>query len=318
MTTDFTKCIHCHKCQENCDFLAKYGIDIGDGDRLRELAYHCFLIGTCSRVCPVHIDGRQVILNMRRERAAADKLREVRSTYRGVIREKRHYLYRNWKHVTSGTIFFPGCNFPSMYPKTNKYLTGELARFGIGTVYECCGKPIAELGMKEDEDRIIGEIRGNLEENHVTEVVTACPNCRHFFGDRLGVKVTGIFAKMHELGLGQQIDEDLRIYIPCPDRGARIWIDEIRPFVRGQITFIEGVQCCGLGGSAIGKEPDLADGFVRALKDACAVTYCASCIGRFKRSGAPQVDHLLAKVTGTGEKADTRKSYINRVLTRFK
>ena len=36
-------CIHCHLCQKNCAFLGKYKIDIGDADRLRELAYHCFL-----------------------------------------------------------------------------------------------------------------------------------------------------------------------------------------------------------------------------------------------------------------------------------
>ena len=27
---DADKCIHCHVCQENCSFLKKYGLDIGD------------------------------------------------------------------------------------------------------------------------------------------------------------------------------------------------------------------------------------------------------------------------------------------------
>ena len=332
MTTDYTKCIHCHKCRDSCDFLNKYGIDIGDSERLRELAFHCFLIGTCTRVCPVQIDGRQVILNMRREQAAGDGEREIRQTYRGLVREKRDYIYRNWRHASSGTVYFPGCNFPSMYPKTNALIARQLAAYGIGTAYECCGKPIAELGMQADEERILADIRRRLQERGIGEIVTACPNCRHFFGDRLGVKVTGIFAKLKELGLGQPVEGNVHLYVPCPDRGEQIWIREMRPFIRGEISLVEGVQCCGLGGSAMVKEPEVADGFVKALKADLAgreeadragagesvVTYCASCIGRFRRSGIQKVDHLLAKVMGTDEQADTRKSYINRVLTRFK
>lgn len=48
-TADVSKCVHCHICQKNCVFLAKYGIDIGDTDRLNELAYHCFFMRTLQR-----------------------------------------------------------------------------------------------------------------------------------------------------------------------------------------------------------------------------------------------------------------------------
>ena len=74
-------------------------------------------------------------------------------------------------------------------------------------------------------------------------------------------------------------------------------------------------------------EPDLADCFAEKLRkensDVCEtdgdmVTYCASCTGRFKRSGFDSIDHIITKVVGTNEKPDTTKSYINRVLTRFK
>ena len=65
---DSDKCVHCRICRENCSFLSKYGLDIGDTAELKELAYHCFLCGTCTQVCPLGIDGRAVILDMRRER----------------------------------------------------------------------------------------------------------------------------------------------------------------------------------------------------------------------------------------------------------
>lgn len=326
-----SECIHCHICRNNCEFLSKYGIDIGDTDRLRELAYHCFLCGRCTEVCPIHIDGKQVVLDLRRERVSSGERKAVEKKYKGLIREKKNYIYRNWKHATPGSVFFPGCNFPSMYPATNAEIVRLFRAYGIGTVYECCGKPVAELGLKADEDRIIEEIRRRLADNNITEVITGCPNCRGFFGDRLGVKVTGIFSKFSELGIGSTVEGDYRFYIPCPDRNDRRWIEEIRPFIRGSIECIEGVECCGLGGGAAVNEPDIADRFTEKLKeqsvlqqsgsfpqDIHLVTYCASCTGRFRRSGLGTINHIITEVVGTGEAPDTTKSYINRVLTRFK
>ena len=47
---DVSECIHCHVCQKHCEFLKKYGIDIGDTEKLKELSYHCFLCGKCTDV----------------------------------------------------------------------------------------------------------------------------------------------------------------------------------------------------------------------------------------------------------------------------
>lgn len=325
-------CIHCHICRDNCAFLSKYGIDIGDTDRLRELAYHCFMCGMCTRVCPVHIDGAQVVLDLRRDRVDTGEKQSIEKQYRGLVKEKKDYVYRNWKNATSGSVFFPGCNFPSMYPKTNAEIVRLLSEHGIGTVYECCGKPIAELGFTQDEARIIGEIRSRLAENGITEIITGCPNCRGFFGDRLGVRVTGIFSKFAELGIGNTIQGGFTFYIPCPDRTSRLWIEEISPFIYGKIDILEGVQCCGLGGSAASLEPEIADGFTDSLRelvsgrsdageiagDSQIVTYCASCTGRFRRSGFDSIDHIITRILGTNERPDIRKSYLNRVMTKFR
>lgn len=104
-------CVHCHKCRDNCAFLSKYGIDICDTEKLKELAYHCFLCGRCTAVCPVGIDGRGLIMELRRERAASDEKASIEKTYKGLIAEKRDYRFRNWKHVTSGTVFFRAAIF---------------------------------------------------------------------------------------------------------------------------------------------------------------------------------------------------------------
>ncbi len=323
-------CVHCHKCRDNCAFLSKYNIDIGDTDRLKELAYHCFLCGRCTDVCPIGIDGREIILDFRRERFSSEEKTSIEKNYKGLINEKKDYKFSNWKHISeasSGVAYFPGCNFPSMFPKTNSHLEKLFAKYGISTIYECCGKPIAELGMKADEDAIIRKIRTRLSENGISEIVTACPNCRHFFGDRLGVNVTSVYTKLNELGEGLKLDGDVCFYMPCPDRYERKWVEEISPFITGKVTCIDPAQCCGLGGSAMSCEKELADGFVKDLEkaihddkpgDSTMYTYCASCMGRFYRSGMKEIDHILPYILGTYEKPDTGKSYLNRVLTKFK
>ena len=53
---------------ENCEFLKKYDLTIGDTEKLSKMAYHCFLCGKCSKVCPQGIDGREIVLQIRRHR----------------------------------------------------------------------------------------------------------------------------------------------------------------------------------------------------------------------------------------------------------
>ena len=319
--SDISSCVHCHKCRDNCSFLKKYNIDIGDAERLKELAYHCFLCGKCTEVCPINIDGRQAVLDFRRDRVDSDECAKLEKTYRGALSEKRNYKFRNWKHVTSRSVFFPGCNFPSLFPKTCSKVSMIFEKYGIGTVYECCGKPVGELGFKADEDRIIGEIKAKLKENNIEEIIVACPNCRGFFGDKLGVKVTGVYAKLKGLGEGTELDMDAKLFLPCPDRQGDVWMDELREFIKGEIRFVEGVQCCGLGGNAIALEKDLSQGFTEEFKSqnpGQVYTYCASCTGRIVRNGFKTINHILPLILETAETPDTGKSYLNRVFTKFK
>ena len=58
MAEEKKQCIHCGACTGNCDFLRKYQMDIGNEEKVKELAYHCFLCGKCGSVCPAGIDGR--------------------------------------------------------------------------------------------------------------------------------------------------------------------------------------------------------------------------------------------------------------------
>lgn len=67
------ECIHCNACKRKCKFLTKYDICIGDSEKLKALAYHCYLCGECTRICPKGIDGRGVILDYRKEEVREGK-----------------------------------------------------------------------------------------------------------------------------------------------------------------------------------------------------------------------------------------------------
>ena len=149
--------------------MKKYGLDIGDTEKLNKLAYHCFLCGKCSEVCPVGIDGQGIIMDMRRASVASDEGARVNKEYKRTISEKKEYSYRNYRHVTEKSVLFPGCNFPSVYPKTTKVLVELFEKeAGIGVVYDCCGKPIADIGMEDEEERIMQGIQKRMDDAGVT------------------------------------------------------------------------------------------------------------------------------------------------------
>lgn len=316
--TDASACVHCHKCQEHCSFLKKYQIDIGDEERLRELAYHCFLCGKCAEVCPKGIDGREYILNLRRDYVAQAGGTFREKGYGMLLREKQDYLFRNYRRVSSGSVLFPGCNFPSFYPKTTKKLVKLLSEAGIGVVYDCCGKPVAELGLQEQEEQIIRRIDKKLTSHGVGEVIMVCPNCYYFLKARLSVKVVSIYEKLAELGLGEKIPGGERMFLPCPDRERKGWVKQMEVFMEKPCKPIDQVMCCGLGGCAGAKEPELARTLARGLGQDCSMyVYCASCAGNLTRNGCGDIRHVLVDILGTRERPDTGKSMLNRVKTKF-
>lgn len=310
-------CIHCGKCTRSCSFLGKYGIDIGDRKKLEELAYHCFLCGKCTAVCPKAIDGREVILNIRRQQVEENG-GEIKG-YGMLLWEKRDYRFRNYRNAAGTSAFFPGCNFPSFYPKTTLYLARLLREeAGIGTVFDCCGKPVAELGMKKREEEMIEELNARLLEAGIGELIMACPNCYHFLKGRLRVQVTGIYEKLAALGLGKQVEGQKLMFLPCPERKDRELAGQIEVFLKRKPVLCEDSQCCGLGGGGGKKEPGLAAKMPEAPeKDIPLCTYCASCSGNLTRKGYKDAGHILVEILGTGEKPHIKRSLWNRIKTRY-
>ena len=323
MTLDASKCIHCGKCTKNCAFLKKYNMDIGNTEKLEGLAYHCFLCGKCSRVCPEKIDGREIILGIRKERVKKNRGKMDEKGYTLLMGEKEKYLFQNYRHIQKGSVLFPGCNFSSFYPETTQLVYEMLnEKQETGIVFDCCGKPIEEIGKSREAEAIIRKIDSRFLQNNVTEVIMVCPNCYYFLRGKLEVKVVSIYEKLRELGIGKRLEEEeIHIFQPCPDRDTEEWMQHMKAFLPEKIYPIEDVQCCGMGGCAGVREPELAKGLLQSVKEKefkKIYTYCGTCGGNMTRAGCINIHHILAEITGSKEKADTKKSLLNRAKTKFK
>ena len=216
-------------------------------------------------------------------------------------------------------MLFPGCNFPSMFPKTNRKIADLCKAKGIGTVYDCCGKPIAELGLYRDEERIVNRIFRDLESRGIGEVITTCPNCYYFLKERIPQKVRSIYEVLPELVPEISVPKDIEIQIPCPDRTNREWYDGICKLLGYEPAVTAAEQCCGLGGMASAKEPELAKKFGGGLTSSGLrnTTFCASCAGQYARN-RKEIRHVLSLLLGMEEVPATKTSYLNRVKTKYK
>ena len=320
--TDTSPCIHCHLCQKNCQFLSKYGIDICDTERLKDLAYHCFLCGKCTEVCPVGIDGREVILNIREKLVADAGGKVTEKGYGMLLKEKQNYIFQNYRNMKEGrSVLFPGCNFPSYYPKTTRLIAELLQEeAGIGVIFDCCGKPVAELGLTDAVEETIRKLNRKLDAAGIEEVIMLCPNCYHFLKGKLHARVVNIFDKLEALHLGKRITGDIDLFLPCPERETKEILSSVQKFVDGRIRLISEAQCCGLGGCAKAQEPELSAAMTEQLRGAGyekIYTYCASCSGNFARNGWEHAVHILTEITGSKETADAAGSFVNRAKTKL-
>lgn len=324
MANNAAECVHCGLCTKNCLFLKKYKIDLKGLEERPELAYHCFLCGKCKEVCPKDIDGRQIALENRRKLVAEAGGKLPDNSYDGLLLEKSPYKFANYRHANKKSVLFTGCNFPSFFPETTEKLIEELKKHNVGVVFECCGKPIEELGLVEEAAGIVEKINKKLLAAGVEQVVMACPNCYYFLKDRLDVEVISIYKKMKELGIGEKVLQGrIPLYYPCPDRKNKEIADDMYDFLEGEIVdAFPDVQCCGLGGCAAGKEASTAQAMtdmVKASEEKELYTYCASCICSFRRRGYENAKHILPMLMGIDEKVPLGKTPIlNRAKFKFK
>ena len=237
--------------------------------------------------------------------------------------EKSHYPFRGYPKAPCATLLFPGCSFPSQFPKTMRALAQLCREHGVGVAYDCCGKPIAELSRARDAERIARGISRRLARLGVREVACLCPNCLEYLGQTLDVPVISVYTLLARWGLAHRGEAPSgTLFRPCPDRkegrmlseiGALIPLDGLRP--------MEKVPCCGLRGDIVAHGPAAGDKLCALAKDQAAgqtiYTYCASCSGQFQRHSCGRVLHLLSTLLGVKEEPDVNHALLNRARAKW-
>lgn len=324
MPNNVNDCIHCNKCVKKCDFLTKYNMDLHEFSKRDDLAYNCFLCNDCKIVCPKDIDGSKISLALRN--SWKDK-NYIEKKYKALLFEKKNYIFKNYKHSNTKSILFPGCNFSSFYPNAVKKIADIFRKeYNIGIAFDCCGKPIAELGMKEYENNIIKNLEKNMELYGIEEIITLCPNCYYFLKPRISIKIVTIYEKIFELGIkisNVDFPKDINLFLPCPDKESKFIKESILkliPQYKDNIKEINDINCCGLGGCAIVNERDIAKGFIEKLKSKNLnnlYVYCATCAGNFNRNKINNVRHLLLDFLNIKENISDKTSLLNRAKFKF-
>ena len=324
MPNNVNDCIHCNKCVKKCDFLTKYNMDLHEFSKRDDLAYNCFLCNDCKIVCPKDIDGSKISLALRN--SWKDK-NYIEKKYKALLFEKKNYIFKNYKHSNTKSILFPGCNFSSFYPNAVKKIADIFRKeYNIGIAFDCCGKPIAELEIKDYEENIIKEIEKNMELYKVEEIITLCPNCYYFLKPRISIKIVTIYEKIFELGIkisNVDFPKEINLFLPCPDKESKFIKESILkliPQYKDNIKEINDINCCGLGGCAIVNERDIAKGFIEKLKSKNLnnlYVYCATCAGNFNRNKINNVRHLLLDFLNIKENISDKTSLLNRAKFKF-
>ena len=324
MPNNVNDCIHCNKCVKKCDFLTKYNMDLHEFSKRDDLAYNCFLCNDCKIVCPKDIDGSKISLALRN--SWKDK-NYIEKKYKALLFEKKNYIFKNYKHSNTKSILFPGCNFSSFYPNAVKKIADIFRKeYNIGIAFDCCGKPIAELGMKEYENNIIKNLEKNMELYGIEEIITLCPNCYYFLKPRISIKIVTIYEKIFELGIkisNVDFPKEINLFLPCPDKESKFIKESILkliPQYKDNIKEINDINCCGLGGCAIVNERDIAKGFIEKLKSKNLnnlYVYCATCAGNFNRNKINNVRHLLLDFLNIKENISDKTSLLNRAKFKY-
>lgn len=290
-------CINCSTCTKNCEFLTKYDINLLDFSKRQDLAYNCFLCDKCYAVCPKDISGNEISLNLRAKNP---------KKFRFLNFLKSPYIYANNSTKKSSELMFFGCNFPGFLPKTAKKIIDIFEPLGIDFSIDCCGKPLFEAIAKYDKTKT--HLDRLFKQKGVKTLIVACPNCYHFFKDKIDIKLKTIYEKFEELGLNHTIQEEAHMFYPCPERIQKPMFESFKKYIPNVKNSFKDVNCCGLGGLANKTEKELATNYPKILKDKNLpnlYTYCATCAGNFKRNGVKNIKHVATTMIGLNEIPNT-------------
>ncbi len=254
--------------------------------------------------------------------------------------EKTNYRFKNWRHAKSGTVVFPGCGFPSFFPKTLAALEDALRPIpDVSIAIDCCGLPLAGLKSPDAFAAELARVEGRLARIGAQKLVPLCPNCASAFSGTFGrsnpqVNVYACLRDLSERGLIEcaQLTVPGAVFVPCPDRAKREWLGDLSYFFGPSVFVSHCSVCCGAAFELSQPEASVAaakrvlESVARECADVGAgdpvvYVYCASCAGKLERvrrmfsgepAGSVRVIHVLSALMGVEETPAISTTVLNR------
>lgn len=239
--------------------------------------------------------------------------------------EKGHYPFKCYPSKKCKDVLFPGCAFPSQFPKTMEAIAKVCNNHGCGVAYACCGHPLDGYGVHGGTDRVLRGIEKRLKKIGCERVVVLCPNCWKLMRGRLQLPVVSIYEYLKEIDFKPSTsvaEVHGKLFVPCPDRPAHELESEVRSCVSFEnVETMSKVPCCGLLPEIMAKGPEAVQKCTHKVMDAAEnetiITYCASCLGQFSRLGNDNCAHVLSLILGVNEVPDSKNAFMNRAKCKF-
>ncbi len=294
-------CTSCSTCVEVCPFLKRYGNPLEIISKNSEVVFECTNCSACSIVCPAQINPSDALHSLKYKIIKTGEITEktgqcIQSSLN--FAERGHGFPFSYYPQTE-TVFWPGCSLagtnPEVVKKIKNILSIKLNR-KVGIVLDCCSDPLFQNGDIENTLRFIDDIKKNLRNHKIKEVITGCTNCYKIFKLYMPeFKVRHIIEVIPESML--HIPEDnIFLHHPCPS-----WrFEDLRKKAKEKIRTAQDEavlpMCCGLGGGVSSLEPELSEEFTERViskaKDSIILTYCMGCKNRFLKKGK-KAYHIL-------------------------
>lgn len=324
-------CTGCRQCMAACPFLQETGCSPGEIARRRPSvleAYSCTLCGLCEALCPLGLSPKAMFLAARQEavRTGQIDINEYRYLFPDrkstVMSYYRQFHGISYHHLPCDRVgpnaLFPGCVLltyaPPLIDGLYRHLQAKLGSLSLLT--DCCGLPLAQLGLADRAHRFHVALRHKLTGLQVENLYIACPNCYYLLRQVLSATSIKLFTvyegldPAHLPGGGGQV---VAIHDSCPDRHAGIFARQVRHALIAKDYIIEELPhhrrhraCCGSGGQVTHFRPDLAEELLTRHRQEFArhpaptvAAYCLGCVLNFaKTSGEKKVQHVLNLLLG--------------------
>lgn len=317
-------CADCRICTDSCAFLKTNGspgqmarqYQIRPGP-VEELAFDCSLCGLCQAVCPRGLDAAGMFLALRRR--AVLETPHLLAPYRRILTYEARGVSRLFSFYglprECDTVFFPGCTLSGTRPDQTlmAYQALQAVIPGIGIVLNCCTKPSHDLGRQSHFETAFYELTDWLTRRGIRNILLACPSCHAVFSRYArAFSVRTIYEVLADAAQHRphQLSRlRFTLHDPCQTRFATQVQASVRTLLASRgIRFTlpahsgDKTVCCGQGGAACFRRPDLAATWRQAMgrtsRSETFLTYCAGCATAL--SGGGRAAHVLDLLFDSG------------------